>query len=170
MHRFQLLVLSLFASALQVSLAQAPIELRTSPPTPQTQSDRQWDHLQRAVQLGYHDELRIQAVGPPIRCNIDDVTPAELFCTEYRALPGPMDYIRPRRTMRIPRAEVANIRSGGRELSTFAGMDIGAGAGVALGSRGSDQNKLISALLVSAVGGFIGHFAPFKGRVIYRAP
>ncbi|HEY4356059.1 MAG TPA: hypothetical protein VGN16_09955 [Acidobacteriaceae bacterium] len=166
--------------------AQAPIE-RRSPPAAQTlpnapaptageiEADNQWQELARRANRGPRTEIRVQAMGEPIRCDLDAVTPDELFCVEHRAVHSPLrDVLIPPAPYRVPRADVRNVRTGGRDGSTALGALIGAGVGVGLGSASaasrSSGGQLMGGLLFGLAGAAVGHFLPFRGHVVYQRP
>lgn len=166
--------------------AQAPIERR--PPSPpqtlpnapgaaakETEADSAWDRLTHVANRGLRPEIRVQALGEPIRCDLDAVTPYELFCVEHRAMHEPIrDVLMPPVPYRVPRSEIREVREGGRGGSTALGALIGTGVGVGLGSASAASRasggQFWGGLLFGLAGGAAGHFLPFKGHVVYQHP
>jgi len=167
--------------------AQAPIERRPpalpSAPVPSlpvpspgdVRAENAWENLGLMAARGARPEIRVQAMGEPIRCDLDAVTPYELFCVEHRAMREPIrDVLMPPVPYRVPRSDIRDVRIGGRDGSTALGAVIGAGVGVGLGSASaasrSSGGQLWGGLLFGLAGGFVGHFMPFKGHVVYQHP
>lgn len=145
-----------------------------APSPAQIRANLEWERL--AGQTHYlRPEVRIQAEGDALRCDVDKVTPDEIFCTEHRASNGPfLSLLHPKEQYHIPRREIRNVRVGGRELSTLLGAGIGIGLGVGLGSikdaSREEGGQAIFALLLGGLGGLIGHALPFAGHPIYQQP
>ena len=155
-----------------------PIALPNAPqpaPSPaQVRADLEWERLTRQTHY-LRPEVRIQAEGDALRCDVDKVTPDEIFCTEHRASNGPLlGLLHPKDQYHIPRREIRDVRVGGRELSTLLGAGVGIGVGIGLGSVDDSSRahgvQAILALLLGGLGGLIGHALPLAGHPIYQQP
>ena len=180
-----LLLLAIFPlTALGQTQPPAPIERQIpdalpnapqpAPTQAQIHANKQWDKLARETHY-LRPEVRIQAIGDPIRCDVDKVTPDEIFCIEHRVMNGPMvNLFHPKEHYHVPRREIRDVRVGGRELSTLLGAGIGIGVGVGLGSINdasrADGAQAILGLLMGGLGALIGHATPFAGHPIYQQP
>ena len=164
--------------------ATAPIERRDAAALPeapqpaptqaQIHADKQWQHLIQGTHYN-RPEVRIQATGDTIRCDIDKVTADEIFCTEHRANNGPFGSLfHPKEQYHVPRREVHDVRVGGREMSTALGGGIGIAIGVGIGSINAESRadgaQAYGALLFGLLGAFIGHAIPFAGHPVYQQP
>lgn len=181
------LVLLITLAALQVrAQTQSPAPIERLPPqalpsAPQPQptqaqvrADKDWEKLIHATHYS-RPEVRIQAVGDPLRCDVEKVTPDEIFCTEHRAGSGFLEnLIHPREQYHVPRREIRDVRVGGRELSTLLGTAVGIGVGVGIGSINeasrADGGQVYGALLCGVIGALIGHSLPFAGHPVYQQP
>ncbi len=151
--------------------AQAQTQAQTQA---QIHADKQWAEL---IRQSYYQrpEVRVQAAGDPIRCDIDKVTGYEISCMEHRAANGFVGGIlHARQQYRIPRREIRNVRVAGREISTLVGAGVGVGVGVGVGSINqasrADGAQAIFALLFGGLGALIGHALPVAGRQVYQQP
>jgi len=161
--------------------AAAPVERRTPgsalPDAPQPaytpaqmHADKAWERLGTQSRSD-RPELRIQATGDPIRCDLDGVTPDGIFCTQHGGIGGPLF---PKGHYYVPRREIREIRVGGRVYSTLLGLGIGVAVGTGLGSihaaNREDGAPAILALLCGGAGALIGHALPLRGTPMYRQP
>ena len=184
--RYALLLLLASFAAVAVAQNQPPAEIERRPPTvlpnapqptssqAQADADQQWAQLIRGTRYT-RPEVRIQAVGNPIRCDVDKVTTEEIFCTEHRANSGPLtNLFLPKEEYRVPRREILEVRTGGRGQATALGAAIGIGLGVGLGSVNrttrEDGGQAIFALLLGGLGALIGHAYSFAGHPVYQHP
>jgi hypothetical protein len=169
MHRLAPILLALAT----ITHAQAPIERRT-PPTYTPTANTSWQKIQKFSSNGWDPELRVQALGDPIRCDLRDITPTTLICIDHQTINSPIRNIFiPPQAYVIPRADIREIRIGGRDKATALGMLIGLGVGVGIGSINHNTggtSQFIGASIFGLVGALIGHHAPFKGRILYRNP
>jgi hypothetical protein len=152
--------------ALATAHAQAPIEPPAAP-------DPAWQSFAHRRNLRPGNELRIQAYGSPFRCHLDRIAPDELDCTLY-GRPS-LFFPQPDIPYRIPRADIREVRTGGRDASTLLGFGVGFGLGAAAISGNPDITGkaapiLLFGSLLGALGGYIGHHFPLKGHTVYRNP
>jgi hypothetical protein len=148
--------------------AQAPIE-RQPPAAP----DPAWQSFAQRRNLRPGNELRIQAYGRPFRCHLDRIGANELDCTLYGS--PSLFFPQPDIPYRIPRADIREVRTGGRDASTLLGFGVGFGLGAAAISGNPDITGkaapiLLFGSLLGALGAYIGHHLPLKGRTLYRTP
>ncbi len=158
----------------QTPAAALPNAPQPTPTQAEINAAAQWERLARQSHY-LRPEIRIQAVGDPIRCDVDKVTSDEVFCTQHRANNGPLGSLFiPKETYHVPRREIRDIRIEGREMSTLLGAGIGMGVGVGLGSINNasrtDGAQAILGLLLGGLGGFVGHALPFAGHAVYQQP
>jgi hypothetical protein len=161
----------------------APVERRDAAalpesPQPSTHAQLRADEEWKKLIQGTHytrPEVRIQAVGDPIHCDVDEVTEDEIFCTEHRANDGPFSSLfHPEEQYHVPRREIRDVRVVGRAMSTALGAGIGIGLGVGIGSINpasrADGGQAYGALLLGLLGAFVGHAIPMAGHPVYRQP
>jgi len=142
--------------------------------TQSSKNDQTWSKLATG-DYGQHVELRIQAKGDPIRCDLDAMTPTTLNCVQHRTLVSPLnDLLIEPESWSIPRADIREIRLSDRHGSAALGMLIGGAFGVALGSFGSSDTRGFAQglgfIIFGYFGALIGHHHPLKGQIIYQAP
>lgn len=132
-----------------------------------------WDAVKR---LPSGQKIRIAQTGHKLTCSFVSADEDSLVCIEKKRI----FFVPAQHRMVISRADVRWIRFSRQELSTVAGLAIGAGAGAGIGagidaSAKSKEDDGLATVLFALLGGMlgsgIGHGTDFlSGPLVYQAP
>jgi len=132
-----------------------------------------WDAVKR---LPSGQKIRIAQTGHKLTCNFVSADEDSLVCTEKKRI----FFVPVQRRTAISRADVRWVRLSRQELSTVAGLAIGAGAGAGIGagidaSAKSKEDNGLATVLFALLGGIVGSVAGqgtdfLGGPLVYQAP